>query len=39
MEVKVGTKYMCSTCKSEFIITKATPQTDLKCCQVQLEKK
>lgn len=39
MEVKIGSKYMCSTCSSEFIITKAAPQTKLKCCGAELEKK
>lgn len=39
MSVKVGTKYKCPNCNSEFIITKSTPQAELKCCGKDLENK
>ncbi|MCH6267275.1 hypothetical protein KHB02_017285 [Bacillus sp. FJAT-50051] len=38
MSVKIGTKYVCPNCHSEFIITKAGI-ADLKCCGNPLEKK
>jgi len=37
MSIKVGSKYSCSTCKSEFIVMKTNPKADLVCCDKPLE--
>lgn len=38
MVVKIGDKYGCSVCGSEFIITKVA-EAELQCCGKKLEKK
>lgn len=38
MSIKMGTKYSCPSCKSEFIIMKATPNSSLTCCGKPVEK-
>lgn len=39
MAVKIGTKYKCVACQSEFIVIKATPNAELKCCGTSVENK
>ena len=38
MAVKVGTKFICKECLSEFIVTKSG-ESSMKCCGKSLEQK
>lgn len=38
MPIKVGTKYVCKVCSSEFIVTKSG-DASMKCCGKPLEVK
>lgn len=38
MSVKMGTKFECVTCDSQFIIMKSSPNISLECCGQKLEK-
>ncbi|WP_075050819.1 hypothetical protein [Bacillus testis] len=38
MTLKIGSKFKCSVCESEFIITKLG-KAELKCCGKEMEQK
>lgn len=37
MTYKMGTKYKCTKCESEFVIIKATPEAAITCCDEEVE--
>lgn len=37
MSYKMGTKYKCEACESEFVVIKPSPEASLKCCDQEVK--